>query len=125
MPLRPTVPCRAVLAFALMTALPGPARADDLDEAKAKAAQLVVLAKLAGTTCPGLGTDEGAVTAFLSHAQVSEADLGGRYKDATDAAALAFRTSSGQNRDFACAQLFKRLGEDGLGLVVERDEDPR
>lgn len=118
-------PGRPLAAAALLVCLTGPAPADDLDEAKTKAAQLVVLARLAGIACPGLGTDEAAVAGFMAHAQVSQQDLGLRYKDATEAAARAFRTSSGQNRDLACAQLFKRLGEDGLGLVVETDEDPR
>lgn len=128
MPCPPSFPVprgRPLAAVGVLLALAGPALADDLDDAKAKAAQLVVLAKLAGTACPGLGTDDRAVTAFMTHAEVSEDDLGSRYKDAAQAAARAFKTSSDQNRDLACAQLFKRLGEDGLGLVVETDEDPR
>ncbi len=112
-------------ALVVASALSGPVRADDLDDAKTKAAQLVVLAKLAGVACPGLGTNDTAVTAFMAHAQLSEQGLGARFQGATQEAISSFKASSDQNRDLACAQLFKRLGEDGLGLVVETDEDPQ
>lgn len=118
-------PVMVAAVFALATLGTRPAAADDLEDAKASAAQFVALARLAGASCPGLAADPKAVSAFLAHARVSEEDVGSRYKAAVESAARSFRDSAGRSRDFACAEVFRRLGEDGLGLIVESDEDPQ
>lgn len=109
-------------ALPAFLALAGSARADDLDDARTTAVQFAALANVAAAACPGLQAKPDAVAGFLAHAEVSEADLGTRYRDATQAAAQAFKRSADRNLTLACAQVFKRLGADGLGLVGESDD---
>lgn len=108
-----------LLALLLLT-VSEPARAAKID-AKAQAAQLAVLAKLAPSACPGLETDDEAVTAFMAKARVSQADLVTRYKTASLAAIRALKTSSDRDPEVACAQIIRHLGATGLGLLNETD----
>lgn len=103
----------------VLFALVGSAAADELDDARATAAELATLANVAAAACPGLRAKPDAVAGFLAHAEVSEADLATRYRGATAAAASAFKLSADRNLTLACAEVFKRLGDDGLDLVGE------
>lgn len=112
---------RVALLALILLAVPGPAARGAAPDARAQAAQLAVLAKLAPSACPGLETDDDAVSAFMKRARVSQADLVTRYKPASLAAIRALRASSLRDADVACAQILRHLGATGLGLLNETD----
>ena len=114
---------RHLFAICALLAWFGPASADDLEDAKARAVKAATLAAIAPDSCDGLETNKPGVAAFLGHAQVTPDELKAHYHDAAQEAADAFKQSYSKDRDAACQEVWTSLGDDGLGLVNDNDGD--
>ena len=108
-----------IAAVLMMLALPAWADDDALHDARAQAAQLVTIAKLAPLLCPEVETDDSAIRDLEEHAQISEQEVMDRAKYGVqdELIARSFAKSVKDNALQSCADIADSLGANGAHLV--------
>ena len=105
----------------------GPAWAEDEQAAaKAQAAEVVTLAKLAPLLCPAIEADDGAIHDLLVHAEISEQDIiDPKVFGAQDErVARNFAQSFKDNGVQTCEDVFTFLGPDGVKMLRRKAGAP-
>ena len=100
--------------------LPTISRATDQDHKK-QVAQTAFLALLAPIKCTDYSTNVEAVAEYMAEAGIDQGELFGAYEPAIRKTTEAFIASVEHNRDAACNQFWRHLGEGGLGLLNAKD----
>lgn len=105
-----------------------PAWADDTEQtaAKAQAAEVVTLAKLAPLLCPAVEADDRAIHDLLNHAEISEQDIVDPHVFGAQDERVAhnFAQSFKDNGVQTCEDVFTYLGPDGVKMLRRKADAP-
>lgn len=105
----------------------GPAWAqDEQTAAKAQAAEVVTLAKLAPLLCPAIEADDRAIHDLLTHAEISEQDIVDPqvFGPQDERVAQNFAQSFKDNGVQTCEDVFTYLGPDGVKMLRRKAGAP-
>ena len=87
-----------------------------------RVAQIVFLAQAAPKTCTDYKTDDNAVASYMANEKMSQRDFMTGHLGAIKEIAEVFAGSIKRDPVVACDQIWKQIGEPGLGLIAMDDD---